>query len=937
MAKIKWYIAYDKIAKALIGLYEQCQYERLAAGEILYEKCSNHHDFRKNNSWFNKFSSEFGVKSLDPIHVFASFNSNKSPYKNRQIRINILFDLLEKNPIKEEIDFDGCPAPNIIRLQSVRDTMSQMQIWDLFYRAYKEGNNGLNQMDFEYFKDWYGIEFSALTIFLFWIRSDNFLPIDKNTRTFLVSSNILNNVPNNYLTYIDAFKLIDACNNGNNEIYGIKGLFREITELSYQVISLGSADVVYSIEFSNLLSTLHENRKEEKQTIPTNLFSTHKEQIKTVAQSTNLGFRIVAIKPIKGCDKQLLKILKKDQIYYFESVFTIKDDIVEFDEDTFINLYDKPQINTVSLNVTAIVGKNGSGKSSLTELLFMIINNVSGKFRKQLNTNDFDRIKNLHVELYYILNGNLYCLIVSDGKIKIKRYTYSDSKFSLLSKERNFTFQDFDKLFYTIVVNYSHYALNSKDNKEWIEKIFMKNDAYQTPLVINPMRIKGNFDINRENELVVSRLMSLLFMPVESDFDIGIRQLTETQKAVEVELKLKINNKKVLFERIKKEGENEKIYLKDLKTPEDVILQKIAIIFNAPELLFPSSHSSEEEAKKYIISKLIKISIEYPHYNRFFNQETVEFNIPVLDEYIKLIKSDNSHISFKIKQGINFFKHSNLLPRSESINININSYSEYLSAIMSTEQQSNNIMEFLPPPIFQASIILTNKENEKSYFDDLSSGEKQLIHSVSSILYHIINIDSINTKQGNLIGYNNVHLLLDEIELYYHPDLQRRYLDYLLRMIGKLSLDKIEAINICLVTHSPYILSDIHNTNILRLDNGRRREFKSEQLTFGANIHDLLANDFFMEKGFMGEYAKSKIQSAILFLENQMNENANTELTSPFQWSKEEVKKFIDQIGEPLIKDSLKELYYNAFLQQERSIDEEIEYLQKLKSKNKKK
>lgn len=52
--------------------------------------------------------------------------------------------------------------------------------------------------------------------------------------------------------------------------------------------------------------------------------------------------------------------------------------------------------------------------------------------------------------------------------------------------------------FYTFVSNYSLYAYNSlelnkeytDDNQCWIEKIFHKNDGYQTPIVLNPYRKK---------------------------------------------------------------------------------------------------------------------------------------------------------------------------------------------------------------------------------------------------------------------------------------------------------------------------------------------------------------------------------------------------------------------------------------------------------------
>src|SRR5690606_16638367 len=66
--------------------------------------------------------------------------------------------------------------------------------------------------------------------------------------------------------------------------------------------------------------------------------------------------------------------------------------------------------------------------------------------------------------------------------------------------------------FYTEVINYSLYAYNSSPNQEgtWITQIFHKNDAYQTPVVLNPYREEGIININKENDLVYQRLLANL-------------------------------------------------------------------------------------------------------------------------------------------------------------------------------------------------------------------------------------------------------------------------------------------------------------------------------------------------------------------------------------------------------------------------------------------
>ena len=106
---------------------------------------------------------------------------------------------------------------------------------------------------------------------------------------------------------------------------------------------------------------------------------------------------------------------------------------------------------------------------------------------------------------------------------------------------------------------------------------------------------------------------------------------------------------------------------------------------------------------------------------------------------------------------------------------------------------------------------------------------------------------------------------MEEIELYFHPELQRTYISNVLSGIKQLNLKHIKSINICFVTHSPFILSDIPKRNILALDIDEDNvlQNKHQLQTFGANIHDMLKNSFFLKQGAIGEYAKHFITKII--------------------------------------------------------------------------
>ncbi|HAL82245.1 MAG TPA: hypothetical protein DCO83_08420 [Mucilaginibacter sp.] len=113
-----------------------------------------------------------------------------------------------------------------------------------------------------------------------------------------------------------------------------------------------------------------------------------------------------------------------------------------------------------------------------------------------------------------------------------------------------------DSFFYTIAVNYSIYSLNSKYIGDWIEPLFHKNDAYQTPIVINPMRTEGNININTENILVKQRMLANILEPVSNPqkSKINLRYLTKDKVADK--LKLTFNNNKLEFYQDKNDLKN---------------------------------------------------------------------------------------------------------------------------------------------------------------------------------------------------------------------------------------------------------------------------------------------------------------------------------------------------------------------------------------------
>lgn len=189
---------------------------------------------------------------------------------------------------------------------------------------------------------------------------------------------------------------------------------------------------------------------------------------------------------------------------------------------------------------------------------------------------------------------------------------------------------------------------------------------------------------------------------------------------------------------------------------------------------------------------------------------------------------------------------------------------------------------------------------------DFSSGERALLNYFSWMhmipYFKDIQTDVIEST------FDNILLLIDEIDLYCHPSWQQKLLDYLIQEVKFNFKDK--HVQIMFTTHSPIVLSDMPKSNIIYLKNQNGKLFIDEKEkhneTFGANIYKLFDDAFFLEKqGQVGEFAKKKIQSLInevLVVKDKVTDSKNSH----------QLKQRISLIGEPLIREKLLSMLVRA-------------------------
>lgn len=626
------------------------------------------------------------------------------------------------------------------------------------------------------------------------------------------------------------------------------------------------------------------------------------------------------------------------------------------DVDTMRNFWGE------NISIHAIVGKNGSGKSTLFDIILMLINNFSYYVLKDSWNNTGT------LPLKYV-QGLCAYMIFRIGHTEGKIYCYNDRiKFEFGEKKYAWGFQESDmssdsmngyhlmnhklndaeileiteSFFYTIVINYSPHAYleaNYKKqiqkpwtNRAWVASLFHKNDGYKAPLTITPYRDRGVLDMQRENYLNRARLVALLiyYQQKDSRFINGyqlnrIEYILDPHRLID-----KFDIKKFVkdpeeYDSIKDSIDQKRSYVLD--TFRDILSNNQSI---AHDILtcFDIHYSTVDDdvlmiAYLYLVYKVVSTAGTYPSLKEWaglgndmmnvFNGYSMTINDVGTwkrDDTKALCQSlkQNSHITLKIRQTICFIKIWKNLSETEKciFRTRVFNYIEYAKYI-GTLSELDDIMETLPPPFFNPTIYMDLKDDGRNGscvdLSDISSGQLQFVHTMSNIAYHIENLLSV--KEEKRVKYRYVNIMMDEIEMCYHPEYQRTFVNEIVGMIKRLRINERCAVNILMSTHSPFVLSDIPQSNVLYIDKGKDVGCEMDINTFAANVNELLNKSFFLSNGFMGEFAKEKIESLVAYLSNNDCNDG--------YWSQKKAFDIINLVGDEVVRYQLKKLYHKRF------------------------
>lgn len=813
------------------------------------------------------------------------------------------------------------------------------------------------------------------------------------------------------------------------------------------------------------------------------------------------SFRIIGVRLLQGCNPAIAKILKQNKTFFFSEGYKerMHSLLIEKNAERAIDnlrIYDVKGADdkTVAVNISAIVGKNGDGKSSIVEVIIRILNNFAWLLGFRSDQSSLLWVKDLRAVLYVESDGHIITIVCRDDIMmcyidSIRLKLQLDEKDHQENKKRFIDICKEQQLlpFYTMVINYSLYAYNSdslkletKERKNWIDELFHKNDSYQTPIVLNPMREDDSIDIKREERLCRQRMMALYCSAAAnrnvkqlvvnknkkalgfafsmarydkfyhyliadyyrefgadsyswSKFDEKRNldaRLTETTDAKQnfinivayackdlrfffedrpdicnllAECKDKLKSSyfndmsdchKMLYDITTWRDHNNQLYentddIKSIIGNENFAWMNYAILFRltlvvrvwnmlAEEYADAFNVSFDEALSKrktdprcaamlYAIYKVISIAQTYNPWKHTIDLRDRTFALfeegwsscGLLNDIVGELKTmldsaKDNYITLKFRQTINYLRHSTLdYDTTGNRDYCDYGFDHFVSFADLYKSQSNDehsdrlseIMPYLPPPSFDGEIII--EENGSHYpMSMFSSGELQMINTVSSLVYHLRNLDD-EVAEDNKIQYKQVNIVLEEIELYFHPNYQKQYVKYMLDQIEKTQLQSIEGINILFVTHSPFILSDIIRSNMLCLEEGNDCT-RFEKKTFGANIYDVLRNPFFLSDGTIGDYSQEVINRILVtlvlnreilnipsieefkkkhcemadYLDFIVSEGKFNEALLFEKYNEDTLWHLISLIDEPFIKNALKRQYFEIFPKSKALTDE---------------
>lgn len=551
-------------------------------------------------------------------------------------------------------------------------------------------------------------------------------------------------------------------------------------------------------------------------------------------------------------------------------------------------------LDTILL-LSAIVGKNGAGKSSLLDIISNALNSQFG-FISTIIFEDNDKI--------FITNKSDIKFNFQNKEIRLNNTinTFYYSPYLDYKSEKN----GFDLSIDAIINNDLEDIENIRKGNERIDPVQhlkMKNWQRQIEFLKSDIgkEFSELFKLPKNNHHKITFTRYIIDVDKSKDeiqfhnTPYGFRNIlqfiyTKTRKEAEIINK----NRPKGFDIIKLQ----KDLLKNYFLMDFICL---FIIQMEKKNNYLSEGSLSVEQNDFINNHKDKGSVE-----TFFNflkqhnykLDNKEFKLLPVKETIVLIEKVFNFIDNSIaedERDDRFFSWSDkaiYLEENEAIDL-LNLQNDFLNKVNNYYRDNvDNLVDFK----FSQQSKIKDFINFQPSEINLSSGENSLLNLFSR--FHE-SLEKMNHIQWG--KYTNI-VLLDEADLGFHPKWKKQFIKSILFFFDIYFKSLKSKVQIIFTTHDPLTLSDILNYNTIYLDKENSNvvidQYTKPKNSFGANISDLLSDSFFIGDGLIGDFASSKIDNTIKWLNDDLDKN-----NSIYH------KLLIKNIGEPIIKHKLAEMY----------------------------
>lgn len=556
----------------------------------------------------------------------------------------------------------------------------------------------------------------------------------------------------------------------------------------------------------------------------------------------------------------------------------------ESENQNIKNFYsiDKTKGNVDSVNL--LIGKNGSGKTSVLEVLNML--NLG-------SSNDNDEIQEINMIILYKSNFNNEDFILekyplsmsieikeSQKKIKVKEVLFKVE----LEDEKNYK-EDYLKNLGIIKISFKEGNLSGSQRELLSEfgkertvfklNIGLENESkkYIYDYLIKIRQEKNND--NFENAYLTLSIPDLYAILINLYKDIILNNLHS-----EIDDKLfrlyDINSDNLNLKDIILNNCFNYIYLymilATLDSNDKKIISKENLRKRKDKFLELLNNKSANEKFEILLKEfeiLLKTLGESIEFN-IENYKTVEDIVDIIND----IKEDDE-TCIKSKKFIVNFKNN------EKIKKLLEEYDNF----------------YIPQEGTDVDLLFKNMKYIQIKEEGLSDGERIKLQYFST-LHGFLN--------GELKDKKYVTFLFDEVETYLHPEWSRRFLYELIEELEKYEDKKFKLI---FATHSPFLIADVLAKDCIYLSKNKKgkikAEIKEDVKTFGANIVDLFKDTMFLESTF-GKFATEKIKWAVDEISDS-KKNYSQIKNNP------EIDFIINEIGEKLISNKLKSMVESKF------------------------